>query len=301
MKKILSMLVLATMIFTLSGCTSPVENVEAGPITIVDMGGNEITLEAIPEKIVSLSPTNTEILFAVGAGDKLVGVTTYCDYPAEALEIEKIGGFSDTNVEMIASLEPDLVIGGAYVDENVKSTLEALGIPVVNTEATSIATIYQSIELVGTLTGHSEEAGQVVSDMKAEFEAIAKEVEGKEPVPVFYVVWNEPLQTAGKNTFIDEVIALAGGKNIAGDLDSWAMYSVEELIKANPQGVISAKHSRSEEVTIESFKNDVGFKDLTAVKEGRLYIMSDDNTISRGGPRIVEATREMMSAIDAWR
>lgn len=300
MKKILSILMLTVMVMGLVGCSSP-EEATNKQISIVDMGGKEITLESTPQRIVSLSPTNTEIIFAIGGEDKLVGVTTYCDFPEAAQSIEKIGGFSDTNVELIVSLQPDLVIGGAYVDENVKTTLESLGIPVANTEATSIDAIYESIELVGALIGHEDGATKVVEDMKSEFAQIATEAAGKEPLPIFYVVWNEPLQTAGKNTFIDEVIGLAGGKNIAGELESWAMYSVEELIKQNPYGVISAKHSRPEEVTIQTFQNDMGFKDLSAIKEGRLYIMSDDNTISRGGPRIVDAAREMMNAIDAWR
>lgn len=307
-KKNKIILLMLTIVIVFTGCnqnTDYNDTVESSELEmsfeITDMSGEKIVISKIPKRIVSLSPTNTEILFALGAGDNIVGVTTYCDYPEEAKLKDKIGDFSGQNLELILNAKPDIVLAGSYMQEDIINGLKNLGIPVVSTEATSISEIFTSIELVGKITGRNESAEQVISKMKNSLLEINNKTTGSESIPVFYVVWTEPLQTAGKNTFIDEVITLAGGTNIAGNLESWAHYSKEELLRKNPYGIISARHSREEAVEAQTIEQDPLFRELDASKNHRVYIMKDDNIISRGGPRIVEAIEEMRLAIESWR
>lgn len=297
---ILSILVL---ILGFTGCSNSQNEAQVNSnmaVSTVDLEGNKVELKEKPKRIVSLSPTNTELVFSVGAEASLVGVTTYCDFPEAAKEIEKIGDFSGANLEKIVELKPDVVLAGSSTKEDVRTGLEALGIPVIYTEASSIEDIYKSIELIGQITGNEKNSEQVVSKMKTDIANIQAKIGSKAPVPVFYVVWRDPFKTAGKNTFIDEAITLAGGTNVAGDVDGWADYSREMLIEKNPYGVIASQHFAPEAQTVESLSNDELFKDLEAVKEGRVYIMMDDSKISRGGPRIVEAIEEMRMAIESW-
>ncbi len=297
---ILSILVL---ILGLTGCSSSQTEEQVNSdmaVSTVDLKGNTVELKEIPKRIVSLSPTNTELVFSVGAEASLVGVTTYCDFPEAAKEIEKIGDFSGANLEKIVELKPDVVLAGNSTKEDVSEGLKALGIPVIYTEASSIEDIYKSIELVGKITGNEKNSEQVISKMKSDIENIQAKIGSKPPVSVFYVVWKDPFKTAGKNTFIDEAITLAGGKNVAGDVDGWADYSREALIEDAPYGIIASNHFAPEAQTVESLSNDELFKDLEAVKKGRVYIMTDDSKISRGGPRIVEAIEEMRMAMESW-
>lgn len=269
-------------------------------LEITDLNGREIKLEALPKRIVSLSPTNTEIIFALGAQDKLVGVTTRCDFPAEAQNIEKVGDFSGPNLEMIIKLKPDVVLAGSSIQEDIVQSLEQLDIKVISTEAKSIEDIFKSIELVGEVTNQKKNADTVTAQMRSKLAEIASKVEAKNPVSVFFVVWKDPFKTAGKDTFIDEVITLAGGKNVAASVSGWADYSREELINKNPFAIISSQHSSSEVETAETLKNDALFKDLEATEKQRIYIMSDDSIITRGGPRIVDAVEEMRVALESW-
>lgn len=292
------------LLLTAVGCSSSADKSlesKSYAVDITDMSGNEIKLEKIPEKIVSLSPTNTELIFSVGAGSKLVGVTEQCDFPEEAKTIEKIGSFSEANLEKIAEIKPDVVFAGGSINENLKTSLEELEIPVVTIDSQNIQDIFKSIELTGKITGCETKSSEVVSKMKADLEQIKQKVEGLEPVSVFYVVWRDPFKTAGKNTFIDEAITLAGGKNIAGNLEGWADYSREELINQNPTGIIASQHFTIEEQTVETLSSDELFMDLDAAKAKKVHIITDDSKISRGGPRLVEAIDEMRIAIESWR
>lgn len=297
---ILSLFVLLLGITGCSTSKNEIKNQNNMAVEIVDLDGNKIALKEIPKRIVSLSPTNTELVFSVGSEASLVGVTTYCDYPEAAKNIEKIGDFSGANLEKIVELKPDVVLAGSSTKEDVRTALEALGIPVISTEAKTIEDIYKSITLIGKITDNNSNAENIISKMKSDIANIESKIGSKSPVPVFYVVWREPFKTAGKNTFIDEAITLAGGQNVAGNVDGWADYSREALIESNPYGIIASQHFSTEPQTVESLSKDELFKDLEAVKSGRVYIITDDSKISRGGPRIVEAIEEMRMAIDSW-
>lgn len=303
MKKLLILAITVIMILNLAGCAKPAVPQDTAPsqssepantekIEVTDFKGRSIVLDKAPDKIVSLSPSNTEILFALGAGDKVVGVTSYCDYPEEAKKVEKVGTFEGPNMELIKKAQPDVVLAG-YIQEEAVKAIEDMGIPVIVTEAESFEAIYQSIGMIGKITGTDSKAEEIIAGMKSKVAEIEAKTKDKEKPTVFYVVWTDPLTTAGSKTFINDVIKAAGGINVAEKVESWAKYSAEELVKDNPKMLVAALHSTDKGMNKEDLSKNEVFSKLEAVKQGKVHVMSDDNVISRPGPRIVQAVEEM--------
>lgn len=271
------------------------------PITIQDSRETTLLVPSAPRTIVSLSPSLTEILFAVDAGDHVKGVTTYCNYPETAVEIEKIGGFSakTISVEKIMSLEPDLVFADQSRHGAIIDILENYGIIVVATNATSIEDCYSVIELVGRATGNLELSLDLIKSMRSRVGRVT-EVTGDIPMDqrprVFWEVFDAPLMTAGPATFIGQLIELAGGTNIFSDVEeSWPQISHEALLERNPE-VLMSSDSHGEKFTVEQVKSRTGWGELTAVKSERIYLF-DGDTVSRPGPRIVDALELMAAAL----
>ncbi|HWR60747.1 MAG TPA: cobalamin-binding protein, partial [Clostridia bacterium] len=294
-----------TMIFSLSGCSKYMDSpkIESEPqsgstnevrIEITDFKGRRIVLDKTPERIISLSPSNTEILFALGAGTKVVGVTSYCDYPEEAKKVEQVGTFDGPNMELIRKAQPDVVLAG-YIQEEAVKALENMGITVIVTEAESFEAIYKSIEIIGQITGTEAKADEIITGMKDKIAEIQEKTKGKEKPVVFYVVWADPLTTAGSKTFINDVIKTAGGINVAEKVEGWASYSTEQLMQDNPEILVAALHSTDRGMNKEDLSKHKIFSKLECVKAGKVYVMPDDNVISRPGPRIVQAIEEMQS------
>lgn len=260
--------------------------------TIVDDLGRTVNIDRIPQRILSLAPSNTEILFALGLGDKVVGVTDFCDYPEEAKSKPKVGApFPGFNLETIVSLKPDLVlsIAGSVVEQ-----LEQLGLTVVVLQAEDMDGILRDIELVGRITGKEEWSNtitQKIRERTSQIESIAVAAENK-PKVFFGVDVSNPSQlwTAGSGTFIDAFITLAGGENIAADVAGWLTFSLEELVNSNPDVIIlggaqwgvSAQEVSSREV----------WRDLEAVKQGRIYAINDDLLV-RPGPRVLQGLEDL--------
>lgn len=303
MKKLIVFAIAMIMMLNLAGCAkqpvqqepAPAQNTEsaqAQKIEITDFKGRSIVLDKVPERIVSLSPSNTEILFALGAGDRVVGVTSYCDYPEEAKKIEQVGTFEGPNMELIKKVQPDVVLAG-YIQEEAVKALEDMGITVIVTEAESFEGIYQSIGNIGKITGTEAKAEEIVAGMKSKIADIEAKTKDMKKPTVFYVVWADPLTTAGSKTFINDVIKAAGGINVAEKVESWAKYSAEELVKDNPEILVAALHSTDKGMTKEDLSKNQVFSKLECVKQGKVHVMSDDNVISRPGPRIVQAVEEM--------
>lgn len=299
-KKVIQITVVFILVFSLTSCQRTVNTDNEGKLKamdIMDIKGRSVILEKRPDRIVSLSPTNTEIVFALGAGEKLVGVTNYCDYPEETRNIERIGDFEGPNIEMIKKVKPDVVLAGGYIQEDIIKVLESLDIPVVSTEASDIDSIFDSIALIGKLVGEETKAEEIINNMHKDIDDIKNKVLGKGRPKVFYVVWTEPLSTAGKGTFINEIIQIAGGQNVAAEVEGWAKYSAEELIKQNPDILIAAYHSTDKGMRKEDFIEDNLFKKLECVKNEKIHIMSDDNIVARPGPRIIDAIYEMAKVL----
>ena len=263
--------------------------------TIVDDTGREVNFKGDAEKIVSLSPANTEILFALGLDEEIVGVTEYCNYPEAALDKEKVGGYSTVDVERVIELEPDVVFGEAGHEEFAQQLTDA-GIPVVLFKATTLDIMMDDIELIGKVTGKEEEATTLVSDLESRVSVISSStanIENKKKV--FYVLWGDPLMSAGPGTFIDEVITTAGGINIAGEADSaWPMFDMEWLIDNDPDVIILGPHGSSG-MSKEDIMSNENWATISAVQNEQIYVMSDAVIILRPGPRIVDAVEEVYS------
>lgn len=265
------------------------------PIQVTDDLGRTVNIEEIPQRIVSLAPSITEILFALDLGDKVVGVTDYCDYPPElqdridAGEIQRVGSvFPGFNLETIVDLEPDIAFAiGATVPEYVYD-LEELEIPTIILEPENIDGIFYDIELVGRVTGKEVDAAALTADLKEHIGGIAAKVAGAPTPQVFYgadVSDPNMLWTAGSGTFINALISLAGGENIAGEVSGWTTFSLEVLIDSNPDIVVLGGADWG--VSAEEVASRTGWQELDAVKNGRIYAI-DDDTLVRPGPRIAE-------------
>ena len=247
-----------------------------------------------PRRIVSLAPSCTEILFAVGAGENVVGVTEYCNYPPEVEELKKegkievIGGFSTPSFEKIIALEPDLIVSAYGNPEDVIKRLVEAGYKVYGTHARHIDDIYKYIEVIGEITGNRDNASSLVKSMKSRIERVKEDVlcekEGNKP-RVFQTCGE--FWTAGEGTFPDEIIEIAGGDNIADYKEGYFQISAEKIIELNPQ-VIICNEMGDMCPDYDRIMSDERFKSVDAVREGRVYKI-DADIVSRPGPRIVDA------------
>jgi len=264
------------------------------PLVQKDDLGREVKIAAKPVRIVSLAPSITEVLFAVGAGPQVVGVTSYCSYPPEAKQgREIIGGFSakTISVEKIISLKPDLVFAAGATHQPVSEALEAAGVTVFNFEPQDLAGVYANILAAGALTDNRAQAEAVVAGMKARVEKVSTAAAGipqEQRVKVFYEVYDEPLMTAGPATFIGQLIELAGGVNIFADVkEQYPTVSVEAVVARKPD-VIVGPSSRGKALTADQIAARPGWSEIAAVKAGRIVIV-DGDIISRSGPRLADA------------
>jgi iron complex transport system substrate-binding protein len=265
-------------------------------ISFTDALGNAITLKGTAQRIVSLSPSVTESLFAIGAGGQMVGRTDYCNYPPEATKLPSIGGFdaSTISMESIIALEPDLVIGGSVYQADIIKSVQESGIPAFISQPANIQGIMDSLTLFGKVTGHVDEAATVVNEMQSRLDAV-KQVVSTIPADqrptVFYEVWHEPLMSANDKTVVGEVIDLAGGVNIFADLpDEYPTVSAEQILEVDPQFIIGPS-SHADQMTAEIIGGREGWGNLSAVKNNAIYIV-DGDIVSRYSPRIVEVLDE---------
>lgn len=282
----------------LAGCDRTQQPEEDGPpieaafpAVVTDDAGREVTIAERPERIVSLAPANTEIVAALGALDRLVGVTTYCDYPKQVESIEKVGDFMQPNLEAIAALDPDVVLVTTGVQADVISQLESLGAAVVAVDPMTVDALYESIRTVGAAIGESPAAEELVGSMQIQIEEIGEQVES-DPVTCFLEIAQDPLFTVGSGTLLNELIERAGGENLVTE-EGYVAYSVEQLVALDPDVYLATKGSMSNPSDITGRP---GYENLTAVAEGRVYLL-DDNLVSRPGPRIVEGIRQIAVAL----
>lgn len=256
------------------------------PMEVEDGLGNKVTIQNKPWKIVSLAPSHTEILYTLELGNKIVGVDNNSDYPEDTKNKEKVGDYLSVNVEKIIELGPDLVIQYGPGDENVNARIREAGIAILSYEPESIDEVINLMLELGKITDTVATAKMETIVMQSKLEYITNTVKDAEKTKVFYEVWNDPLMTAGPGTFLDELITLAGGENIAKDAqEGYPIYDIEQLIEKDPEVYLSAKDS--EEKTVESIKNRSGFEGINAIKNDRVYLL-EPNIISRPGPRIVD-------------
>ncbi|HZJ98806.1 MAG TPA: cobalamin-binding protein, partial [Tissierellaceae bacterium] len=274
------------------------EELSQFPVEIEDNFGNKVTIEEEPEKIVSLDPSNTETLFALGLGDKVVGVSSNCNYPEEATTKEVVGDYEGTNLERIVELNPEIVLVYGAGNEDDNKILRDAGIKVLGFLPESIDEVVNTIKTVGKATGKVEEADELVKSMMVKKDEIIDIVKDEEEVKVFYEIWHDPLMGAGKGSFMDELITLSSGKNIAEDADgAYPQYDLEQLIERDVDVYLASQGM--EDITIESIKARPGYDVIPAIKNNRIHLFqeSEADMVSRPGPRIVDALEIVAKAI----
>ena len=253
------------------------------PVTVTDMLGGEVTVEQEPQRIVSLAASNTEILYALGVGDRLVGVDAYSDYPEEAKGIAQVGDYSGPNVEAILALEPDVIFASRKLQAEVIEQLQSLGAVVVSLESTAYEDIYRSIELAAAVTGC--DASSLMESMRAQ-QAEAESLAAAEKPSVYFCLGFGEYgdYTCGKGSFVTEVLELAGYEVVTAGVEvPWPSYSLEQLAADDPDYILVS----GDQATADAFCAAEGYRELRAVKEGRVFPV-DANVSSRPGPRITQ-------------
>jgi iron complex transport system substrate-binding protein len=264
-------------------------------ILLVDDYGRTIKLDKTPERIVSAAPTPTEILFAVGAGDLVVGVDDYSDYPAEVANITKVGSYT-LSTEVIISLQPDLVVSSDLVPISQLELLEDNGIPFVVLATRTLDDVLKDVRLVGILTGHVEEANDLADSLEARIDAVTEKTMAIDVVKPRVYVEYYPYWTYGPGSFGNDLIALAGGMNIAENATSeYPMLSSEFIIAEDPEIIVYTVGYMTT-TTAEEISDRAGWDGITAVVNDDIYSM-DDNLVSRYGPRIVDGLEELASLL----
>jgi len=267
------------------------------PVTITDDSGFESIIETQPQTIVSLAPTNTEIIFALGLGDKVVGVTEYCNYPEEALTKQTVGGYSTINVEKIVTANPDIIFANPMNGQENIDSLRQLGYTVIVIQSDSVDGTYDAIQMIGTCTGTTAEADSIISDMKIRIQAITDKLTGVTEKPtVMHAMSVDPYWVSGSNTFQNELITLAGGTNAFADVDGWGVVTLEKLLTTDPEIILvdsGSKMGTTGENTLQkAFLTDERLSSITAVKNKAVYVM-DSDTFDRSGPRIVDSLEQL--------
>lgn len=243
-----------------------------------------------PSRVISLVPAVTEIIYALGAQDKLVGVATPCDYPP-GINVPIVGNFAVPNMERIVALSPDIVFVTGGAQKYLWDKLKALNINIFISDPKNLEETYKSIIDIGKLLAKEEKADSVVQEMKAEFLSFRAEIQHMQKRTVFIEVSDVPLITCGSKSFIDELITLAGGVNIAGSIkQEYPVVSSEFVVKKNPD-IIIVLHPGS------SPKDRLGWQDIKAVKDGQIYEDIDPDILERPGPRIIQGIKALEQSI----
>jgi iron complex transport system substrate-binding protein len=288
-------MVMLVVTVVLMGCILP-----AAAVTVIDDAGNTISLNVTPSRIVSLSPSNTEILAALGLLDRVVGVTDVDNYPPEVNNITHIGDYSAISIEKVAALQPDLVISSDITPQATVDRLRELGLTVVVVSPQNIGDMIRDVRMVGMITGTGPRADQLAGNLSDRLNAVLPCTQPFERPTVAHVVWDDPLYVSGNDTLQNDVILHAGGVNAFSEKDGWGTVSLEEFLMKNPDVIIvnggNGMDPTKNDVILEEFMTNPQYASLSAVKNHRVYAV-DADIISRPGPRIVDATEQVARLI----
>ena len=295
MKRKLIALILA-LTFALTCLPAVAEN----GLVLTDMTGREISLEAPATRVVALSPADCEIIYALGAQDVLVGRGEYCNYPEEVTALPSVNSGANTNVEQILALEPQVIVMStmAQTEEQVEA-LEKAGVRVVISDAQNIEGVYETISMIGSLTGKAEEADSLIADMRMGFDDIAQKAQASEKTVYFEV---SPLEwglwTAGADTFMDELAQICGLTNAFADVSGWAEISQEQVIERNPDYIVTTTGYYNDGPTpVEEIRGRSGWENMKAVQNGNVY-NADSDSVSRPGPRLLDAAQALFDFVN---
>ena len=268
---------------------------------VTDQTGRRVDVPDHPRRLISIAPSITETLYAMGLGDRLVGDTDYCDYPPQAKSLPHVGALLNPSLEKIVALKPDLVLGTD--DANRRETadqLERLGIPLYGVTAHTVDGAIQSIADLGHILDWAPPTEKLVASLRARVAAVDKQVQARQFRPkVLFVVWYRPLITAGSTTFISDVIRRAGGTSISDDMKTpWPHMGLEEVLKRSPDVILFPK-ADAFAPGLEDFQKLPGWRDLAAVQEHHLYFV--DEAIMRPSPRLIDALEEVAKILATYR
>jgi iron complex transport system substrate-binding protein len=269
------------------------------PGTFTDDMGREINIDKIPQRIVSHVPNITEILFALGLEERVVGVSDYCNYPEEAELKSSVGNYFNPSIENIVALDPDLVLTDGH-SENILPQLDSLGITYVVINPDDIDGILRNIELIGRFSATEKRAREIIEDIEDRILQVTTKVKDATQVRVFYMFdatdLNNPW-TAGPGSFADSLITMAGGENIAAQAQgAWVQFSLEAVVASDPEIIIlPAKHGTAS-ISPEVLKEHPTWREITAVKQDRIYII-DGDLVDRPGPRIVQGLEKIAEIV----
>jgi iron complex transport system substrate-binding protein len=303
MKKLVFSFVVIVLLLTLAvSCSSlPLKAAGTSTITLTDGLGRTVSLAAPAQRIVSLAPSATEILYAVGAGSQMVGRDSFSNYPEKALNLADVGGsMGDYSYEAITALNPDLVIAAEINTADQVKALEDLGLNVYYiANPVDFAGLFQVIQTVGQLTGHEANAKELTDSLSVRVETVKNTIAKATTTPVvFYELdGSEPSKpwTSGPGTFLDQLVTLSGGKNVGAALNgSWAQISLEEIIIQNPDLILLGDAAYG--MTPDQVAARTGWANIKAVKENKIFTF-DDNLVSRPGPRLVEGLETLAKLI----
>ncbi len=256
--------------------------------TFIDALGREVQLQQQPQRIVALAPSLTEILFALGIGERLVGATKFSDYPAAARSIPRVGSYVDINVERIISLSPDLVIGTADGNQPEKvALLERAGLPVFIVDPRDIRQVIATVVTLGAVCGVAAPSAALAAELAARVDRVVARTAGLPRPRVFLQINAKPIMTANKNSFLHDLVRLAGGSNLAGEETlTYPRISLEEVIKKKPEVIIISSMQR--DGNFEAARRQwLRWPVIPAVRDGRVYLVDSDLT-DRPSPRVVE-------------
>jgi iron complex transport system substrate-binding protein len=283
----------------LGGCAEPppaadhqtrFRGIGADRIVHTDGLGRRVDVVRRPARIVSLAPSVTEVIYLVGASDRLVGVTIHCDWPADARKKPKIGDLLNPSAELILAARPDLVIAStAGNDRSAVLRLADLGLPVFVTAPRTIDGILETVDQIGRITGCQAEAERLVADMRNRLDALDRRLSGAPRIRAFFITWFEPLLAPGRGTFENEVLSHAGVDSISSAIpEFYPRYSLEQVLAHDPQAILAARHEGNPLPDLKALR---GWQKLEAVKQGRIFLVAE--ALQHPSPRFLEALEDL--------
>ncbi len=304
---IIIIVVIASATFLYLNNNNP--NPTTGSYSVTDDEGYTTTFDSVPQRIISLAPSNTQILFAIGAGDRVVGLTDYDQYPYNfsawfaAGNMTSVGGFSTPNQETIASLHPDLLLA-TTIHDTFLSTFRSLGYKVLTLDPSNVSSVLNDITMVGKATGTEQSAKTLVNSINDKLDSIAQTIAGAhEAKPlVYYEVWYPPLMSAGSTSFINDVITKAGGINIfENETQPYPTVNSETIVQKNPSVIILPTDMASAGAapfygSVQDVKDRPGWSAISAVQNNRIVVV-DGNLFAEAGPRIAEQIQVAAAAL----
>jgi iron complex transport system substrate-binding protein len=282
------------MVTLLAACSRAL----AGPVAAQDATGETVTLAAPARRIVSLAPHATELLFAAGAGDRVVGVLAPADWPPEAARLVRVGSAAGVDLERIVALRPDLVIVWPYLAPAQIERLRTIGTTIFVSDPRTPEAIALELERLGTLAGTPAAAAGAAADFRARLAALERREAGASTVKVFYEIWNQPLYTVGGGHLISAAIRLCGGENVFASLTAPApAVGVEDVLAARPEAIIAGTDDSLRPTWLDAW---LRWRELPAVAHGNLFVV-DANLLHRAGPRFVAGAEQLCAALDRAR